>query len=205
MSRSKEKKERSLGVGLQVKASRSSSNKAAIVRRPYPPGQHGQTKRMGNLSDFGIQLKEKQKCKVVYGIDDKALRLAFEKALRMSGSTATRLIELLESRIDNVIFRLGIAGSRAMARKIVLDGHILVNKRRVTSPGYVVKKKDIISIRPESAGRGVFRDLKETLSKVEIPAWLNLDLQKMEGHVVGTPEGVNPPFEVNLLVESFSK
>lgn len=203
----KEKRERSLGLALQVKGARSAGPKAAIVRKPYPPGMHGQKKARGMkaMSDFGRQIKEKLKCKVSYGIDDAALRQIFRRAVKKSGSTAANLMELLEGRLDNVIYRLRFAPSRGMARQLITQGHIMVNKKRVRSPGYQVSLKDIVSIRPESAGKGPFRELAASLEKLETAPWLKLDLQKMEGHVIGKPENPAAPFEINLLVESFSK
>lgn len=123
----------------------------------------------------------------------------------MSGSVATRLIELLERRLDNVVFRLGFAPSRSAARKLIVQGHIVVNAKRVSAPGYEVNAGDVVGIRPESTTKAPFRELRETNKKHTPPAWLELDLEKLEGRVKSYPEDVTPPFEVNLLVESFSK
>lgn len=201
----KEKKERALGTRLQLKGERSASPKSAVLRKPYPPGMHGHRRRVKGPSDFGRQIKEKQKCKLSYGLNERSLRRIFEDAFHMSGSTAVRLIELLESRLDNTVFHLGFAPSRAMARQLVVQGHIRVNGRKVISPGYVVKVNDLISIRPESASKGPFKDLRQSLAKYEAPAWLKLDLEKLEGMVVAMPAELSAPFEVNALVESFSK
>jgi small subunit ribosomal protein S4 len=179
--------------------------KAAFVRKPYKPGVHGPKGSRKALSDFGRQIMEKQKCKVLYGIDERTLRRIFGDAYKKTGSTNLNIIQLLESRIDSVLFRMGFAPSRAAGRQLVRQGHILVNKKRVRAPGYVLRVNDIVSIRPESATKGPFKTLKETLEKYEAPAWLKLDLDKMEGRVISTPEDATSPFEVNLVVESFSK
>jgi small subunit ribosomal protein S4 len=199
----REKKERSLGVSLQLKAHRCSTPKCALIRKPQRPGVHGK-KRSRALSDFGKQIKEKQKFKVSYGIDEKNLRQLYVRAEKASGSTSDMFIQFLESRLDNVVYRLGFAGSRAMARKIVLQGHIFVNKQRVRSPGFSVRVKDLISIRPESQGKGIFKDFDEQLKSYEPPEWLAMNKEKREGMVVAVPK-VESPFEISYLVESFSK
>jgi small subunit ribosomal protein S4 len=202
----KEKRERALGVQLQLKATRGGTPKSAMVRKPYPPGQHGNSrKRPKALSDFGRQLREKQKCKVSYGIDERNLRQIFARALKLQGSTSLRLLQLLEGRLDNVVYRLGFGGSRAMARQFVTQGHITVNKKRVRAPGYQVKVGDVVAIREESAGKTAFKMVKERLEKYEPVSWLELEADKLTGKVVGLPEEASAPFEVNLLVESFSK
>lgn len=202
----KEKKERRLGEKLQLKKDRCQSPKCAALRRPYPPGVHGpKAKFSGSFSEFGLQLREKQKFKLTYGLDERNLRRLFEKAQKETGSIVAKLIQLLESRLDNVVFRLGFAGSRGVARQIVSHGHIMVNGERVRSPGYEVKKGDIITIRPQSLNKLIFSSLAENLKKYEPPSWLHLDKEKLEGRVLSLPKDVEIPFEINLLVESFSK
>ncbi len=198
------KKERALGENLLLKGARSLGPKAAVVRRPYRPGAHGKSRQRA-LSDFGRQLKEKQKFKLSYGLNEHNLRGLVLHAMKMKGSTATRILELLERRLDNVVYRLGFAPSRASARKFIRDGHIFVNKKRVRSPGYVIQVKNAIGIRPESLSKGAFKELKETLKKYEAPSWLRIDLETLEGHVLSLPGDMPAPFEINLLVESFSK
>jgi len=201
----KEKRERQLGERLGLKATRCRGPKCAVVRKPHKPGVHGPRGSRRPLSDFGLQIREKQKFKVTYGLNERNLRQLFGRAVKASGSTATQLMELLESRLDNVIFRLGFAGSRSAARQLIGHGHIIVNGKRVRAPGYHVRVNDVIGIRPESAALAAVRDLRETLKQYDSPSWLALDVDKLEGRVVGRPEDVNIPFEVNLLVESFSK
>lgn len=201
----KEKKERRLGEKLQLKRDRCQSPKCAALRRPYPPGVHGPKARFSSFSEFGLQLREKQKFKLTYGLDERNLRRLFKKAQKETGSIAAKLIQLLESRLDNVVFRLGFAGSRGVARQIVSHGHIMVNGKKVRSPGYEVKKGDVITIRPQSLNKLIFAGLTENLKKYEPPSWLHLDKEKLEGKVLSLPKEVEVPFEVNLLVESFSK
>lgn len=200
-----EKRERQLGEHLHLKGERCNSPKCAVVRKPYPPGMHGQTKRRKQMSDFGRQLFEKQKFKVVYGVDERNIKKMFEDAKKGEGETSSRLLNLLEGRLDNIIFRLGFAKSRATARQMVLHGHFMVNGKRVKSPGFQTKIGDTISIRKESRPNTGFNNLKEYWKTYELPSWLAIDYDKEEGKVVGLPDASQVPFEINLLVESFSK
>lgn len=201
----KEKRERQLGEHLHLKGDRCNSPKCAAIKKPYPPGAHGQTKRRKQMSDFGKQLFEKQKFKVVYGVDERNIKKMFEEAKRKEGETSARLLNMLESRLDNIVFRMGFAKSRAMARKMVVDGHFMVNGKRVKSPGYQTKINDLISIRAESKGNATFIALKELWKTYELPSWLAIDYDKEEGRVIGLPDASQVPFEISLLVESFSK
>jgi small subunit ribosomal protein S4 len=176
-----------------------------MMRKPYAPGVHGKTRKHGALSDFGRQLQEKQKCKLSYGIDERALRRIFGGARRRKGSTAANLVELLESRLDNVVFRLGLAPSRTAARQLIVHGHVIVNGVKVRAPGYMVKMGDTISVRPESAGLTVFKNIKESLKKYEPPAWLQIDAETLTGKILNVPGETEVPFEANALVETFSK
>lgn len=201
----KEKKERALGERLQVKGERCNSPKCAAVRKPFRPGVHGHKRQRKALSEFGQQLKEKQKFKVYYGIGERELARIFERASEKKGSTSEQLLGLLERRLDNVIYRMRFAVSRSAARQAIIHGHILVNKRRVRSPGFLVSKGDEISVREESKMRSVFKELPETLKKQEIPSWISVDPSKTEGKVLGIPDDPALPFNVNFLIESFSK
>ncbi len=200
----KEKKERSLGEHLHLKGDRCNSPKCAMVRKPYKPGQHGPNGRRKQLSDFGRQVAEKQKFKVTYGLHERTLRRLFERAEESQKGTDRELLELMERRLDNALFRLGFAPSRSAARAIVVQGHIIVNGRKTRSPGYEMKSGDVIRVREESRSKGAFRELSEKLKEFDVPSWLALDINMLEGKVVGDPQ-VEPPFEINLLVESFSK
>lgn len=201
----KEKRERALGERLNLKGERCASPKCAAVRKPYRPGMHGPKSRRGNPSEFALQLKEKQKFKVSYGIDERNLHTVFLRASKAKGSSATKIVEFLERRLDNAIYRLGLAPSRNSARQLIVQGHIMVNSGRVRSPGFVVKKGDLVHVRPGSEKTGFFVKQKELIKKYEPPAWLHLDVDKLEGRVLAPPDESASPFEANLVVESFSK
>ncbi|HUX36185.1 MAG TPA: 30S ribosomal protein S4 [Candidatus Paceibacterota bacterium] len=201
----KEKKERSLNEHLHLKGTRCQGPKCAMVRRPFGPGQHGQKHKRKALSDFGKQIKEKQKFKLSYGIDESNLRKLLEEASRSQRSTVEKLIELVERRLDNVIFRMGFAASRSQGRQLIIHGHVFVNKQRVKSPGFSVKVNDVIHVREESKDQATFKNLKESLKNYEQPAWLALDKEKLEGRILDLPREAELPVEINLLVESFNK
>lgn len=197
----KEKIERALGERLGLKAHRCASPKCAMVRKPYRPGAHGKSRRRA-VSEFGKQLHEKRKFKVSYGLDERNLRQILRNAKPLSGAT---IMQLLERRLDNVVFRLGLAPSRIVSRQLIGHGHITVNGKKVRSPGTQVKVNDIIGIRAESQSRGAFKELEEVWKQFEVPTWLALDKAKREGRVLALPHDIESQFEVNLLVESFSK
>jgi small subunit ribosomal protein S4 len=205
MTGPKEKRERTLGVRLGIKGERCQGPKCALARRPNRPGVHGGSRRRKAMSDFGRQLQEKQKFKFTYGLDDRNLLRIFRIASKSKGDSATKLLELLERRLDNVLFRLGFAVSRGNARQLVVQGHIFVNGARLRSPGYEVEEKDVITLRPESSTKAIFKDTKEKLALKDTPDWLTVDPEKKEGRVLGNPKVFDTPFEVNLLVESLSK
>jgi len=201
----KEKKERALGERLQLKGERCNSPKCAAVRKPHRPGQHGNKRQRRALSEFGVQLKEKQKFKVVYGLGERELRGVFKRASQSSGSVSVQLMEILERRLDNVIYRLSFALSRSFARQLVVHGHVLVNGARARSPGILLYKGDVISFRKESQTKVWFIKVKESLKDYEAPSWLSLDKEKMTGTLLAMPPITEIPFNANLLVESFSK
>lgn len=199
----KEKKERALGVRLGLKGERALSPKSAVVRKPYRPGVHGPKSRPRAMSEFGLEMREKSKFKLMYGVDDDNLRHLFKMATAAKGASSMKLIELLERRLDNVVFRLGFAPSRAGARQLVVQSHITVNGKKVRSPGFIVKVGDVVGINGDLSGDLLKQ--KELLEKYDAPAWLALRSGKMEGEVISLPVDVEVPFEINLLVESFSK
>lgn len=201
----KEKRERSLGEHLHVKGDRCNSPKCAAVRKPYRPGAHGKDGRRKMPSDFGRQLAEKQKFKVVYGLHEKTLRRMFAIASESSAGTDKKLLELLERRLDNVLYRLGWAPSRGAARQLVTQGHIMVNGKRSRSPGYAVLLNDVIGVRAESKAKGAFKELPQTLEKHDTPHWLSQKGGILEAKITGLPVSEESPFEISLLVESFSK
>ncbi len=201
----KEKRERALGGPLGLKGERGMSPKSALVRKPYRPGVHGPKSRPRTRSEFGLQLREKNKFKLAYGVNERNLRRLFGVASGERGATGAKLVELLERRLDNVVYRLGFAPTRLAARQLVLQGHIAVNGRKVVSPGYELRVRDRVAAREGSAQKGAFAKRKEFLKKYDAPSWLRLDPEKLEGEVLSLPADVELPFEVNLLVESFSK
>jgi small subunit ribosomal protein S4 len=201
----KEKRERALGMSLGLKGERGMSPKSALLRKPYRPGVHGPKSRPRTLSEFGLQLREKSKFKLTYGVDERNLRRLFGIAAAERGANGAKLIELLELRLDNIAFRLGFAPTRLAARQLVLQGHIQVNGKKVVSPGYEVRVGDRVAAREGSKKKGMLDKRKELLKKYNVPAWLRLDGEKIEGEVLSLPADVEMPFEINLLVESFSK
>jgi small subunit ribosomal protein S4 len=201
----KEKRERALGMSLGLKGDRGMSPKSALMRKPYRPGVHGPKSRPRTLSEFGLQLREKSKFKLAYGVDERNLRRLFGIAAAERGANGAKLIELLERRLDNVAYRLGFTPTRLAARQLVLQGHLMVNGKKVVSPGYEVRVGDHVAAREGSKQKGPFTRRTEFLKKYDAPAWLRLDPEKLEGEVLSLPADVEMPFEINLLVESFSK
>lgn len=206
MFNTSEKKERALGTKLFLKADRCNSPKCAAVRRPQQrPGVHGKARRRAP-SEVGKQLHEKQKIRFTYGVSESQLRQVFAKATSGSGVTGEVMIGLLERRLDNVIYRLGLAPSRAVARQLVGHGHFIINKRKITIPSYEVKKGDIIAIKPSSQNHLAFKDLEMTLKKYDSPQWLDLDKEKKEGKVITLPTVVEEEtFDVDLVVDYYVK
>jgi small subunit ribosomal protein S4 len=174
-------------------------------RRKYPPGQHGNNRRRGKKSQYAIQLNEKQKAKYTYGILEKQFRNLFEKASRRGGNTGEVLLQLVESRLDNVVYRFGLAPSRPGARQLVSHRHITVNGEVVNIPSYQLKPGDIVGVREKSKSLQVIKDsLDQNKSSYE---WLNWNPEKMEGEFVNRPERVQIPENIqeHLIVELYSK
>lgn len=205
MLRPTQRKERALGESLQIKAERSISPKAALVRRPYKPGQHGNSRRRRTVSDYGLKVMEKQKVKITYGINEQNLRVIMKAAGKAGGDVSASVVELLERRLDNAVFRAGLAAGRSVAHKLVLDGHIAVNGVRTKSPGFQVKVGDQISVYERSKDRAHFRELKESLEKHETPYWMTLAPATLSAQVTALPRDIEVPFQIPLIVESFSK
>jgi len=197
----KEKKERALGVKLFLKAERCNSPKCAFVRKPYPPGMHGQSKRKKAFSDYAKQLREKKKMQIIYGLKDKQMSNLFKKY------SSNDIISLLERRLDAVVFNIGFAPSIRMARQLVSHGHILVNGKVSKIPSRVVSKKDVVSIRKESMSKNVFSGLQEKLKQIEPPSWIKLDKNKLEAEIISDPdvENRNYQFDISLIAEFYSR
>ncbi len=197
---------RHAGEKLFLKGARCFSPQCAMMRRVGPPGVHG-AKRKRAGSEFGVQLQEKQKVKRSYGLRERQFRKYFEAASKSKGETSAILARILETRLDNVVFRLGFSSSRSMARQMVGHGHFTVNGRRVDVPSILVKKGDAIAIRPQSSSKKVFTDLRAILKKHEPPAWLFLDKEQLKGRVEKIPgyDEIEMPFNLQLITEFYSK
>ncbi len=204
MFNTQEKRERALGVKLGLKPNRCSSTKCVTVRNPARPGPHGKAFRRAS-SEFGDQLREKQKIRASYGIREAAMRKVFQAALKDPGSTGQFMMALLERRLDNIVYRLGLAPSRSVARQLVGHGHIMVNGKRVDIPSYVLRVGDVVSIRPASKDHAGLRNLSESMKHYEAPVWLALDKEKYEGKVLQLPKDFDVPFDVNMVVDYYSK
>jgi len=203
--RAKEKKERGLGTKLFLKAERCNSPKCAMARNPHRPGAHGASKRRRTSSELARQWQEHQKLRYTYGVKASQLESVVSVASRRASSTSEKIVEFLERRLDNAIYRLGIAPSRGVARQLVAHGHIFVNGRRVSAASYQVKIGDIISVRPQSKELKHVKNVSESLKKYEPPVWLTIDKEKLEGKVVNLPHDVEMPFDLNLVVDYYSK
>lgn len=200
----KEKKSRSAGVNLFLKGERSFSQKSVSVRRPTPPGVHGKRRRLGT-TEYGSQLLEKQRLKWSYGLRETQFERYFKEASKIPGATGMLMVQKLERRIDNVVFRLGFAVSRSIARQLVSHGHIMVNGKKVTIPSFQVRQGNVISIRPQSKDIGQFSDLEERLKRAEAPAWMKLDPVKREGTILKLPTDTDTGFRTELVVDFYSR
>lgn len=181
------------------------SPKCPITKRNYPAGQHGQTSKRNKLSGFGKQLREKQKVKRIYGILEKQFANYVAEAARKTGDTSKYLLNYLESRLDNVVYRSGIAPSRAAARQSVSHGHILVNGKKVNIPSYRVRVGEIIEVKEALKKSKRFENLTETISKKELPAWLNVDAKKLAAKILNSPTTENPNFDANVIIGFYSR
>ena len=190
---------------LFLKGDRCYSDKCAFDRRSYAPGQHGQ--RRGKFSDYGVQLREKQKVKRTYGLPEKQFRLVFQKADRRKGITGTNLLLLLESRIDNVVYRLGFVNSRTQGRHFVRHNHFLVNGKKVNIPSYLIKLGDVVEIREKSRNIKCIEDSLAAVIRRGIPQWLELEKENYKGTVKSLPvrEDITMPIQEQLIVELYSK
>jgi small subunit ribosomal protein S4 len=190
---------------LYLKGDRCYTDKCAIDRRHYPPGQHGQ--RRSKASDYGSQLREKQRVRRIYGVLEKQFSGYFEKAERQKGVTGTNLLVLLERRLDNVIYRLGFANSRSQARQLVRHNLILVNGNKVNLPSYLVRKGDLIQATPKGRNLPLIKDAMEAVARRGTPAWLEFNKDEAEGRVSMFPsrEDITMPIQEHLIVELYSK
>ena len=193
------------GMKLFLKGDRCFKDKCAIERRNYPPGQHG--RRRSKMLGYGIQLREKQKVKRIYGLLESQFRLAFARAERRKGITGANLLEELERRLDNVVYSLGFAASRAQARQLVRHGHVSVDTRKVSIPSFRVGKGQVVSIKDKSRANEQIKASVETARARGVPAWLDLTPESFSGRVVELPkrEDIKLPIQEQLIVELYSK
>jgi small subunit ribosomal protein S4 len=194
------------GIKLFLKSERCYTSKCALERRATIPGQHGQGRR-GKVSDYGLHLREKQKTRRIYGVLENQFRRYFAVAKRRKGVSGSILLQMLESRLDNVVFRLGLAGSRVEARQLVRHGHFNVNGKRVDIPSYLLKANDVIEVRSKSRSSVKFAALNETLGTKALVSWLQLDVEAMRGTVLRLPtrEEIDVPVAENLIIEYYSR
>ena len=193
------------GMKLFLKGDRCFTNKCAIERRNFPPGQHG--KRRAKILGYGIQLREKQKVKRYYGVLESQFRITFGKAERMKGVTGENLLSLLERRLDNVVHRLGFASSRSQARQLIRHGHVTLNGKNVNVPSVIVAQGAVITVKEKSRKNPLITAAIDAAKSRGVPAWLSLSGDQFEGKVVALPkrEDVTVPVNEKLIVELYSK
>lgn len=193
------------GQKLFLKAERCYTNKCSIDRRPYAPGMHGQQRK--KVSEYGLQLREKQKAKRFYGVLESQFRRYYEMAIRKKGVTGENLLQILESRLDNVVHRMGFGSSRDEARQLVTHGHFFVNGRRVSIPSYLVKPGDEIEVAQGSKKSPRFKEILDITGSKVVPKWLEVDQENLNGKVVSMPnrEDIDLPIQEHLIVELYSK
>ncbi|WP_407313839.1 30S ribosomal protein S4 [Desulfosporosinus sp. SB140] len=194
------------GMKLFLKGERCYTGKCAIDRRAYAPGQHGQA-RAKKPTEYGLQLREKQKARRLYGVMEKQFQHYFDEAARRKGVTGENLLVLLERRLDNVVFHLGFASSRPEARQLVNHGHFTVNGKRVDIPSYSVRTGEVVAVKEDSKSSPRMKQLLENLGTRSVPGWLSLDANAAAGTVVALPtrEDIQLPIQEHLIVEKYSR
>jgi len=193
---------------LFLKGERCFSPKCSFEKRSYAPGMHGKKGSFRHKeSDFAMQLREKQRARRIYGVQERQFRRYFRSAQRVKGMTGVTLLVTLERRLDNVVYRMGVADSRAQARQLVRHGHFLINGHNHNIPSYLVEVGDTIEVRPSSRSNGYFKALTDRLGQRSVPGWLQFDEVRMMGHVVGVPDrqAVDLPLNEQLIVEYYSR
>ena len=196
---------RRFGMKLYLKGERCFGPKCGVERRRYPPGEHGQGRH--KVSEYGLQLGEKQKLRYIYGVLETQFRRHFAEADRLPGMTGSNLLSILERRLDNVVYRLGFASSRDQARQLVTHGHFEVNGRKTDIPSAIIREGDIISVRQRIRDSEYFVATKEGLTEKSVPAWLSLNRENLSGHVARLPERdeIDTPVNEQLVVEYYSR
>ncbi len=190
---------RALNQKLFLKGERCYGQKCSVTRRAYGPGVHGPSRKRSALSEYGRQLREKKKIKSIYGLLERQFRRYYQNARAQKGNTADHLLKILETRLDNVVYRLGLTGSRRMARHLISHGHILVNKKKVDISSYQVKAGEEIKFKEKSENIPYLKNLKQSLKKYRTPSWLELDAEKLTGKVVSMPEKSEVELEADIL------
>lgn len=195
------------GTKLFLKGERCYTEKCAVEKRENAPGKSSQSRRVRKLSNYAIQLKEKQRMKDMYGLLEKQFSNLFEKAEKKHGVTGENFIQFLERRLDNIVYRLGFANSRAKARQLVRHSHILVNGKKVNIPSYMAELNDVIEVRGKSQSINELKELKEEEREVNVPSWLEADIKNLKGKVVKLPskEDIDMPIDEKLVVEFYSR
>jgi len=194
------------GEKLFLKGERCYTEKCAYERRAYAPGEHGRNRRI-RVTNYGLQLREKQKARRIYGIMERQFRNYFAKAARLPGVTGENLLQLLETRLDNLVYRMGFAPSRPSARQLVLHGHFLVNGRKANVPSFRVRPGDVISVRDDSRNLGMIQDTLEGRGSRDLPEWIETNPKAMKGRLLRVPsrEMIPTTVQENLIVELYSK
>ena len=191
------------GQKMFLKGERCYSSKCALERRAYAPGQHGQDRK--KLSNYGLQLREKQKAKRFYGMQESQFRTCFEKATKKPGKAGENLLIALETRMDNVVFRMGFAASRKEARQLVRHGHFTVNGKKANIPSMELKAGDVVKVKEKSCASPKFKEIREMT--ISTPSWITVDADKLEGKILAMPQrqDIDTPIAEHLIVELYSK
>lgn len=194
------------GIRLYLKGERCYTDKCALERKAYPPGEHGQGRRM-KITPYGVQLREKQKARRIYGILERQFRNYFEKAERRQGVTGEILLQMLETRLDNVVYRMGIAPSRNASRQLVRHGHVQVNGRKVDIPSFNLKPGDNVAVRDKSKSLAFVKETVANRRRTEMQEWLDFDEKAISGRLLQVPnrEQIPVPLQEKLIVELYSK
>ncbi|MFH0856817.1 MAG: 30S ribosomal protein S4 [bacterium] len=207
LSTPKCKKCRREGKKLFLKGERCNTGKCAIVKRNYPPGAQGNKKGPGKMTEYGMQLREKQQAKRIYGLSETQFKNYFKQAIRKKGDTGSKLLELLEMRLDNAVYRLGLGRSRKEARQLVRHGFFELDGKKADIPSIEVKVNNKLKLKNSKAGKKILQDLDKKIDPSKIPSWLSFEVKAMEGKVVSKPnaEEVNPQFDIKSIVEFYSR
>lgn len=196
---------RRAGEKLMLKGEKCLGPKCALTKRNYPPGVHGTGRKRFKISGYGKQLREKQKVKRMYGILERQFANYVAEAEKKVGDTGKFLITYLESRLDNVVYRMGLSQARISARQIVSHGHVMVNGRKVDIPSYRVKVGDTVALRENAKNKKIFQGIGERLVKFETPSWLSLDVKTLSARILNVPMLENPNFNSKVIIEFYSR